>query len=412
MPNFYKALGVSARAEPGQVKAAFHKLAKSSHPDVNSGDANAERRFKEISQAYEVLSHADRRAAYDLGLEHKHAETRRRVKTAMSATAASFTLTVGCGLFFALSDFASPSGGHQPIRLIPPSQQDILRQRAELLADPAAQPVPNILHSRPKGASREAREAQGERAPSNQNAAPREPSPPQPKRAAAATEDGREKTLGESIGSAPLPGEDAAQTERALRLHIKGMEQIARGNVSAARKFFALAAKAGLARSMRALAGTYDPVQLNNLKVLGTQPDVDAARKWYEQASDRDTMAKENAGAQEVAAAPRPAADLARFRAAYTAGDGLAYVVIKEENDEHIYRFGDASRLAAKRDRQSYTLFTCDTPHVFTLHNAEDNAALLKAIVVTPGDVRFAELDGKYLSSCNYPPVKSAIPKG
>ncbi len=41
--------------------------------------------------------------------------------------------------------------------------------------------------------------------------------------------------------------------------------------------------------------------------------------------------------------------DLAQFRAAYTSGDGLAYVVINDEKGDHIYRYGDASRLAAKK---------------------------------------------------------------
>ena len=42
--------------------------------------------------------------------------------------------------------------------------------------------------------------------------------------------------------------------------------------------------------------------------------------------------------------------NLAQFRAAYTSGEGLAYVVISDERGEHIYRYGDASRLTAKKD--------------------------------------------------------------
>lgn len=103
--------------------------------------------------------------------------------------------------------------------------------------------------------------------------------------------------------------------------------------------------------------------------------------------------------------------DLAKFRSAYTSGDGIAYVVIKDDKGEHIYRYGDASRLTAKRDTRGYVLFTCAAPHVFVVQKPEDKTALMKAEVVKAGEPRFAELDTKYVSSCRNPLVKSAIPK-
>jgi hypothetical protein len=108
---------------------------------------------------------------------------------------------------------------------------------------------------------------------------------------------------------------------------------------------------------------------------------------------------------------PTPDPDLAQFRSAYTSGDGLAYVVIKKDSGEEIYRYGDASRLTAKRDTRGYMLFTCAAPHVFLPQKPEDKEALRKAEVVKAGDPRFAELDGKYVSNCRNPFVKSAIPK-
>jgi hypothetical protein len=111
--------------------------------------------------------------------------------------------------------------------------------------------------------------------------------------------------------------------------------------------------------------------------------------------------------ADQAAADP----DLARFRQAYTAGDGLAYVVIKDDKGEHIYRYGDASRLTAKKDPRGYMLFTCSSPHVFLQQNPPDKAALLKAQVVGAGDSTFAELDAKYLAGCKNPLVKSAVTK-
>jgi DnaJ-class molecular chaperone len=95
MSKFYDVLGVTAGSDPGQVKAAFHALAKCSHPDVNTGDANAEERFKDINEAYQILNDPERRSAYDLGMKHKDAEVRRRVRSAMAVTAASF-LALGC----------------------------------------------------------------------------------------------------------------------------------------------------------------------------------------------------------------------------------------------------------------------------------------------------------------------------
>lgn len=107
----------------------------------------------------------------------------------------------------------------------------------------------------------------------------------------------------------------------------------------------------------------------------------------------------------------QPDPDLAQFRAAYTSGDGLSYVVINDDSGEHIYRYGDASRVTAKKDARGYMLFTCAAPHVFVPEKPSDKAALLKAKVVKKGDPEFAALDAKYLSGCKNPFVKSALPQ-
>ena len=112
-----------------------------------------------------------------------------------------------------------------------------------------------------------------------------------------------------------------------------------------------------------------------------------------------------------LAADTAPDPDLANFRAAYTSGDGLAYVVIKDDKGDQIYRYGDASRLTAKKDPRGYMLFTCSSPHVFLQQKPEDKSALLKAKVVKAGEPEFADLDAKYLSGCKNPLVKSALPK-
>lgn len=66
--NYYQVLGVEAFADSATVKAAFRKLARQFHPDLNGGNAQAEERFKEINEAYETLNNPDRRALHDASL--------------------------------------------------------------------------------------------------------------------------------------------------------------------------------------------------------------------------------------------------------------------------------------------------------------------------------------------------------
>ncbi len=66
-PDHYKILGVGKNASDEEIKKAYRKLARQYHPDRNAGDKKAEERFKEISQAHDVLSDADKRKAYDRG---------------------------------------------------------------------------------------------------------------------------------------------------------------------------------------------------------------------------------------------------------------------------------------------------------------------------------------------------------
>jgi molecular chaperone DnaJ len=63
--DYYEVLGVDRSADEGAIKTAYRKLAHRYHPDKNPGNREAEERFKEASEAYEVLSDADRRARYD-----------------------------------------------------------------------------------------------------------------------------------------------------------------------------------------------------------------------------------------------------------------------------------------------------------------------------------------------------------
>ena len=73
--DYYAVLGISRGASEKDIKDAFRKLARKYHPDVNPGNKTAEEKFKEINQAYEVLSDAQKRKDYDQFGEHwEHAE--------------------------------------------------------------------------------------------------------------------------------------------------------------------------------------------------------------------------------------------------------------------------------------------------------------------------------------------------
>jgi len=66
-PDYYKTLGVDSKASPEEIKKAYRKLARRYHPDRNPDDKQAEERFKEISQAHDVLGDPEKRKQYDSG---------------------------------------------------------------------------------------------------------------------------------------------------------------------------------------------------------------------------------------------------------------------------------------------------------------------------------------------------------
>lgn len=73
--DYYKVLGIDKTADAKAIKKAFRKLARKYHPDVNPGNDEAERKFKEVSEANEVLSDPEKRKKYDkYGKDWEHAE--------------------------------------------------------------------------------------------------------------------------------------------------------------------------------------------------------------------------------------------------------------------------------------------------------------------------------------------------
>jgi DnaJ-class molecular chaperone len=67
--NYYQILGVETFADAEVVRLAFRKLARQHHPDLNAGNTQAEERFKQINEAYEILSNPDKRAMHDASLQ-------------------------------------------------------------------------------------------------------------------------------------------------------------------------------------------------------------------------------------------------------------------------------------------------------------------------------------------------------
>ena len=63
--DYYEVLGIDRTATEADIKKAYRRLAKQYHPDVNKGDSDAEAKFKEISEAYSILSDSEKRANYD-----------------------------------------------------------------------------------------------------------------------------------------------------------------------------------------------------------------------------------------------------------------------------------------------------------------------------------------------------------
>lgn len=76
--NYYEVLGVSENADISEIKKKYRKLAMKYHPDRNSGDENATKKFREVTEAYEVLGDEKKREEYDC--KRKNVQSQRRNK--------------------------------------------------------------------------------------------------------------------------------------------------------------------------------------------------------------------------------------------------------------------------------------------------------------------------------------------
>ncbi len=110
--NYYDVLGVNRTASEKEIRQAYRRLARLHHPDVNPGDADAERRFKEINEAYGVLSNADSRRKYDeFGDNWRHADQMGKARRAQGAENFVWDFGGGGGRGFGPSIFEDLLGG-------------------------------------------------------------------------------------------------------------------------------------------------------------------------------------------------------------------------------------------------------------------------------------------------------------
>ena len=127
--DYYEVLGLSKGASDAEIKKAYRTLAKKYHPDMNPGDKAAEAKFKEINEAYGVLSDADKKAKYD---QYGHAAFDPSMGAGGGANYGGFGGFGGQGMDFDISDiFGSFFGGtssRQARRNAPLKGEDLLQR--------------------------------------------------------------------------------------------------------------------------------------------------------------------------------------------------------------------------------------------------------------------------------------------
>lgn len=112
--DYYKVLGIAKDATEKDIKSAYRKLARKLHPDVNPGDKSAEQKFKDVNEAYEVLSDPEKRKKYDaLGANWKEYENYQRAGGG-----------AGGGSPFSWGDASSGRGGGSTYRTVNPEEYE------------------------------------------------------------------------------------------------------------------------------------------------------------------------------------------------------------------------------------------------------------------------------------------------
>src|SRR5271156_5283786 len=107
--DYYKTLGVDQKASDAEIKSAYRKLARKFHPDVNPNNKEAEAKFKQINEAYQVVSDPEKRKKYDeLGADWEHGVSQEEMmrRYAQQQRAAGAGAGAGAGADFGGGDFS------------------------------------------------------------------------------------------------------------------------------------------------------------------------------------------------------------------------------------------------------------------------------------------------------------------
>ena len=100
--DYYKTLGVDRKASAAEIKSAYRKLARKFHPDVNPNNKDAEVKFKQLNEAYQVLGDAEKRKKYDeLGADWEHGVSQEEMMRRYAQQSAA-----GAGAGFGGGDFS------------------------------------------------------------------------------------------------------------------------------------------------------------------------------------------------------------------------------------------------------------------------------------------------------------------
>jgi curved DNA-binding protein len=104
--DYYKVLGIPSSASAKEIKAAYRKLARKYHPDLNPNDSNAELQFKQVNEAHEVLSDPEKRKKYDqYGKDWQHAEEFEKARKSRGSSGGAGQYTYSTGQEGDFSDF-------------------------------------------------------------------------------------------------------------------------------------------------------------------------------------------------------------------------------------------------------------------------------------------------------------------
>jgi curved DNA-binding protein CbpA len=332
--NLYDVLGISSAARTPEIKAAFRRLAKSSHPDFNADDTTANRRFQVVHLAYRVLCDTQTRADYDRHLQCVRFSVARRARpvprwrrfakevalvTAMIVVLTPvFVLglrTVALDRLIAIASQwpgePKPSLADAPLladRLAPSWTKPAA---IELAVSQAAEPPPtempigkNASLGAPMLAALAPDRAAGvgvddARAPTPLDASSNQRVP----RLTLSADMPRD---GDQLSPAPgraadAPSElaDRGTLDQARRLLRQGERYAAEGNIAVARQYFVRATDLGLAIAATKMAETFEADVLARRGVHGVKPDPAQAVNWRRRALELDARQSEPRGAPE-----------------------------------------------------------------------------------------------------------------